>query len=343
VLGGGASTRGVGRQAASSLAAGVLLGWLIADLSIVFLFPHVQRMPLALVYPFVLAIGAGYLLVRGSPLGPLGTLFALFTAVLPIFVGHGAPHDVETTYKTTFALLFGVAVGLIAERSLWPRTAMQTFTARVAGQLELCERAVTSPGRSGEETSGLVSGYAKQLTLLGQLHAQAHAEPVERALDDQRRADLLALVQDLFDASLRAPRWGIGDEVAATMEAVDELAPLRESLIRLDEALVASLQATAAALRGTGPGPGSSLREARVSAEAQLDAVRRGRDAAPALDASQAARFVARLAATRLLVDSQLRLEDWLRDWRGVESSELVAVRTSGDASRSEVSQRGGI
>jgi hypothetical protein len=273
------------------------------------------------VYPFVLATGAGYLLVRGSPLGPLGALFGLFTAVLPIFAGHGAPHDVETTYKMTCALLFGVAVGLIAERSLWPRTAMQTFTARVAGQLELCERAVTSPGRSGEETAGLVSAYAKQLTLLGHLHAQAHVEPVERALDDQRRADLLALVQDLFDASLRAPRWGIGDEVTATMEAEDELAPLREALIHWDEALVASLKAAAAALRGTGPEPDSSLREAGVAVEAQLDALRRRRDPTLAPDASRTASFLARLAATRLLVDRQLQIEAWLAEWQRAQAT----------------------
>jgi uncharacterized membrane protein YccC len=343
VLGGGASTRGVGRQAASSLAAAVLLGWLIADLAIVFFFPHVQRMPLALAYPFVLATGAGYLLIRGSPLGPLGTLFGLFLSVLPVFAGHGAPHDVETPYKIACAMLFGVAFGLIAERSLWPRTAMQTFTARVAAQLELCERALAGSGRSGEEAAGLVSAYAKQLSMLGHLHAQAHVEPVERALDDQRRADLLALVQDLFDASLRAPRWRIGDEVTTAMEAVGELAPLREALIRLDEALVASLQATAAALRGSGPGPGSSLREAGVAAEAQLDALRRRGDSLPAQDASAAARFLSRLAATRLLVDRQLRLEDWLLDWHRVESTDPSAVRTSDDASRPEVSQRRGI
>jgi hypothetical protein len=105
------------------------------------------------------------------------------------------------------------------------------------------------------------------------------------------------------------------------MEAEDELAPLREALIHWDEALVASLKATAAALRVTGPGPDSSLREAGVAVEAQLDALRRRRDPAAAPDASQAARFMARLAATRLLVDRQLQIEAWLAQWHRAQAT----------------------
>jgi len=329
LLAGAVPTRGAGKQAAPGLVAGILLGWLIADLASVYLFPHLQRMPLVLVYPFVLATGAGYLIVRGSPLGPLGALFGLLTAILPVFLGDAAPRSVEAAYDLVCGELLGVAVGLIVQRVLWPRTAMETFTTRVAGQLELCDRALTGPGRTGEDTASLVSAYAKQLSLLGQLHAQAHVEPVERALDDQRRADLLALVQDLFDASLRAPRWGIGDEVTATMEAVDELAPLREALVRREEALAVSLKATAAALHGTGPEPDSSLREAHAAVEAELAALRRRRVPVPALDASQTAKFLARLAASRWLVESQLRIEAWLAEWQRAQATHPSAARDS--------------
>jgi hypothetical protein len=219
-------------------------------------------------------------------------------------------------------LFLGEAAGLIAQRFLWPRTAMQIFTERAAGQLDLCLRALGDGGRGDERAApdrnaaGLVSAYAKQLTLLGQLHAQAHAEPVERALDDTRRAELLALTQDLFDASLGARRSLDGKEAAAPQDAAAALAPLREALTHQDETLVASLNAAAGALRGSGPGPDSSLGEARAAAEAQIDALRGRADLARALDARETGELLAELAASRRLVESQLAVETWLADWR---------------------------
>jgi hypothetical protein len=46
----------------------------------------------------VIAGGAGYLIVRGSPLGPLGALFGMLTALLPIFIGDAPPQNVDTAY-----------------------------------------------------------------------------------------------------------------------------------------------------------------------------------------------------------------------------------------------------
>lgn len=300
ILAGVSSTRGAGTMVGIGMAAGILLGWLIADLASVFLFTHLDRMPLSLVYPFVVAGGAGYLIVSGSPLGPLGVLFGLLTALLPVFIGDGPPQNVDTAYGLVCGLFVGLAAGLIAQRFLWPQTAMQIFTGRAAGQLDLCVRALSDGERSTEgsapsQAAAVVSAYAKQLTQLGQLHAQAHHEPVERALDDGRRAELLVLIQDLFDASLQPDR--------TPGEAETTLAPLREALARQDEALVASLNAAAGAMRGSGPGPDSSLGEARAAVAAQIDARRSGEGLAP-------------LAASRQLVESQLRLEAWLTDWQ---------------------------
>jgi len=321
ILAAASSTRGAGTMLATGLIAGILLGWLIADLSLVFLFHHGARMPLSLVYPFVVAGGAGYLIVRGSPLGPLGALFGMLAAILPVFLGDAPPQDVDASYSLVCGLLLGVAAGLIAQRVLWPRTAMQTFTERAAAQLDLCVRALrpgeqsTEGAASGQDTATLVSAYAKQLTLLGQLHAQAHAEPVERGLDDTRRAELLALTQDLFDASLHAQRWRVGKEAAVPQSAAAALAPLREALTHLADAIVASLIAAASALRGSGPEPDHSLGEARAAVEAQLDALRGRTDLARAGDPRRAGDFLAQLAATRQLVDSELRIEAWLADW----------------------------
>jgi len=325
------STRGAGTKIGIGLTAGVLLGWLIADLASVFLFVHLDRMPLSLVYPFVIAGGAGYLIVRGSFLGPLGALFGMLTALLAVFIGDAPPQDVEVGYSLTCGILLGVAAGLVAQRALWPRTAMQTFTERAAAQLDLCLRALGGGERGSEgaaargwDAAGLVGAYAKQLTLLGQLHAQAHVEPVERGLDDTRRAELLALTQDLFDASLRARRWVVGKEATVPEHAAAAVAPLREVLAHQDEALFASLRAAAGALRGTGPGLDSCLGEARAAVVAQIDA-RRGRsDPARAVDARRTGEFLARLAASRGLVESQLQLEAWLADWQRAQTTPSV-------------------
>jgi uncharacterized membrane protein YccC len=316
------STRGAGTIVGIGWALGVLLGWLIADLASVFLFTHLLRMPLALVYPFVIALGAGYLIVRGSPLGVFGAIFGMIAAILPVFISAGPPQDVDTGYGLSCGVLLGLATGRVAQLVLWPRTAMQTFLDRAAGQLDLCLQALsgtepsTGGAAPGRDAASLVGAYAKQLTLMGKLHAMAHTEPVERALDDTRRAELLALTQDLFDASLRGQAWGVGNESAVPQNAAATLAPLHEALTHQDEALVASLNAAPRALRETGPEPDASLGEARAAVEAQIDALRGHADLARALDARRKGEFLVQLAASRRLVDSQLRVEAWLADWR---------------------------
>jgi uncharacterized membrane protein YccC len=316
------STRGAGTMGGIGWALGVLLGWLIADLASVFLFTHLDRMPLSLVYPFVIACGAGYLVVRGSPLGVFGALFGMITATLPIFLGDGPPDDVDAGYGLVCGILLGLATGRIAQLFLWPRTAMQTFLERAAAQLELCLRALgraepsSEAAARGRDAASLVSTYAKQLTLLGQLHAQAHVEPVERALDDGRRAELLVVIEDLFDASLGSDQTPSGAEEALPEEAEAALAPLREALNLQAEVLVASLTTAAGALRGAEPEPGSGLAEARAAFESQLDALRARTDLAHAAGARRTGEFLARLAESRRLVDSQLQLEAWLADWR---------------------------
>jgi hypothetical protein len=177
-----------------------------------------------------------------------------------------------------------------------------------------------------------VSARAKQLSLLGQLHAQAQAEPVERALDDTRRAALLALGQDLFDASLRAPRWGIGQEAVVPSDSATALASLREALVQQDAMLVASLEASAAALRGSGTLPDSRLREAQATVDAQTDALRGHADLATEGDAHLTVEFLAQLAASGALVESQLEFEAWLADWHREQGMQPDAARTTADA-----------
>ena len=332
ILAGASSTRGAGTTIATGLIAGILLGWLIADLATVLLFTHLDRMPLSLVYPFVIAGGAGYLIVRGSPLGPMGALFGMLTALLPVFVGDAPPQNVDTAYGLVCGLFVGLAAGLIAQRVLWPRTAMQTFTERAAAQLDLCLRALAGGERGSEGSvrsraaAGLVTAYAKQLTLLGQLHAQAHSEPVERALDDGRRGELLALTQDLFDASLRAPRFDPGETDAAHQDEEAAHASLRAALLQQEQAIAASITDTAQALRGAEIEPGPALGEARAAVEAGLDGIRGQRETARAAPAQQVDAFLAHLASRRELATRQLAIEGWLADWRAAAAAQRSAI-----------------
>ena len=328
ILAGSASTRGAGTTLGIGLTAGVLLGWLIADLASVFLFNHLDRMPLSLVYPFVVAGGAGYLIVRGSPLGPLGALFGMLTALLPVFIGDAPPQDVDGSYGLVCGILLGVATGLIAQRSLWPRTAMQTFTERAAAQIDLCVRALGEGERGsdgaarGRAAAGLVSAYAKQLTLLGQLHAHAHAEPVERALDDGRRAELLVVIQDLFDAVLGA-RGAPPVQSMPLAERGGVFEPLRDALQREDEALLASMQTAAETLRGEAPAEAASsaLDAAKRAVLARLDELRARPEPLPRITAEAREAFLVHLDSRHLLVDRQIAIEGWLADWSRSRSS----------------------
>jgi hypothetical protein len=331
ILAGASSTRGAGKTVGIGLAGGILVGWLVADLASVFLLTHLDRMPVSLVYPFVVAGGTGYLIVRGSFLGPLGALFGMLTALLPVFIGNAPPHDVDEAYGLVCGLFLGLAGGLIAQRFLWPRTAMQIFTERAAGQLDLCLRALRGGERStqpstrsaapGQAAAGLVSAYAKQLTLLGQIHAQAHREPVERALDDERRAELMALTQDLFDASLRARPAASELHQRLSDETPTALSPLLQALSRRHDALLASMDAATRALRGASTEPDPQLRDAHAEVEAQLALLRSGTYADREIEARPTDELLALVGESRTLVASQLAIEAWLADWRAADGT----------------------
>jgi len=315
-------TRGAGAAVAPGAVGGILLGWLIADLAQVFLFPHLVRMPLSLVYVFAVAGGAGYLMVRGSPLGPVGALLGMLTAIMPVFLGDAPRLDVDMTYSAACGELLGVAAGLIAGRLMWPRTAMQTFTERAAAQVDLCLEALgpgdreAQSGERGRAAADLVRAYAKQLTLLGQLHAQAHAEPIERALDDERRAQLLALTQDLFDAALAAGRTAPRETARELHGDAAPFAPLRAAMVRQEQALRSSLTAAVRILHQGDSFPDSGLSEARDEVEARLEEIRGRQEIVRSLEPREVDDLLAGIEVQRHLVSSQLALEAWLTDWR---------------------------
>jgi uncharacterized membrane protein YccC len=325
ILAGMSSTRGAGVTIARGLVAGILLGWLVVDLAIVYLLPHLLRMPMVLVYPFSVAGLAGYFIVRGSPLGPLGALFALLTAILPVYKASAAPQDVYDPYSLVCGLMLGVAAGFIAQRFLWPRTAMQAFLQRSAGQLDLCAQAFSDENCvSGSRSfARLLSAYAKQLALLLQLHQQASREPVERALADERRSKLLALTQELFDASIHARRESNATTETRTPPAEIDLSltPLRRALVGEDKALLDSMSLAAGAFREDESCANTGLGEAHAEVETQIE-VLFGRDDLTALDRQNVAQLISGIASRRMLVEAQLQIEAWIADWQTASSGD---------------------
>jgi uncharacterized membrane-anchored protein YhcB (DUF1043 family) len=327
MLAGMSSTRGAASAIVPGLVGGILLGWIVVDLAIVYLLPHVGRMPMALVYPFAVAGLAGYLIVRGSPLGPLGALLGLVTAVLPVFKGSAPPQDVEDPYSLVCGLMLGVAVGFMAQRLLWPRTAMQTFLQRSASQLDLFAQAVRDDGVSGSlNLANRLSAYAKQQAQLLQLHQQASRELVEQALSDERRSKLLALTQKLFDASIRPRQESTAISEARNLPAEIDLplTNLRRALVAENEALIRSMTLAAAALRGDESRADAGLGEAHGTVEAQIEALRGGDDLT-ALDRQEVARLISGIAFRRMLVEAHLQIESWIADWQTAATGDRAA------------------
>jgi hypothetical protein len=319
------ATRGGVTQSLALLAASVLLGWLLADLALVFFHPHAGRFPMALAYPISVAGVFAYASHRLPQLATLRSVGGLL-AILPVFSGMAAPDDVYGSYSTVCYVVVGLATGWAASRLLWPATATKLFRQRSAAQVDLCLRAFRQRRQIEDSTAGqLLAAYTRQLAQLGPLDGQAAHEPVEEALDGGRRRALLALIQDLFDAVFGAR----GAPPAHSMRFLEQggaLEPLRDALLREDEALLASMQTAAETLRGEAPAEAASsaLDEANRAVLARLDELRARPELLPSITAEQREAFLVHLDSRRLLVDRQIAIEGWLADWS--------RSRTSGSA-----------
>jgi hypothetical protein len=185
----------------------------------------------------------------------------------------------------------------------------------------VCLRALRDSEDAARDVAGLVSAYAKQLTLLGKLHEQAHTEFIERALDNGRRAELLVLIQGLFDCSLQARRTTT--QKIEQLTAGDSLAPLREALGHQDKVLRASMLAAARLLRGATSEIDSGLASASQAVESQLRSLDR-REAARRHDAPRLGELIAAVEGRRQLAAGQLSIEAWFADWQQAVSAETA-------------------
>jgi uncharacterized membrane protein YccC len=312
-------TRGGAQRTLAALLAVVGLGWLAADISIVLLGPELQRMPVALLPAAVVAGTFAYWSVKRPQLEVLRTIGSLI-ALLTVYSGANAATDVYGSYNTVCYMVLALAIGWAASRILWPSTAATLFRQRSAAQIELCLTALEPRAPSMEapdrhrRAAEMVSRCAAQLAQIAALDGQAAQEPVERGLDGSRRAQLMAVTQNLADAYLAArgaPTW---ESDSTSGSASRESESLREALEHERECLSASLQATARALRGGKIAPSAKLEEAQRAVSSQLAALR-ATNGSSSDSAFERTEFLEQLDAHRQIVRRQLALEAWLTEW----------------------------
>jgi len=310
-------TRGGAFQSVFSVTAGLLLAWLLADLGIVYFAPHAQRVPLALLFAF--AVGGTFAYVSASRPALEGVRkFGTLIAMLSLYVGKAPPTDVQGSYDTVCFAALALGVGWASTRLLWPATAPALFRARAADQLELCRRALVErdpaaePAERGRQAKAFLAAYTKQLAQLGSLHSQASHEPVEGSLDDARRAELLALTRDLFDAVFAAQAIALRRTEELLARGGDALAPLGEALSRLDETFFASLQHAAASVRDGVAPKAPSLAEVRDAVEERIAELRARPELQIPVEDSERKAFLVQIAWRRQLVTRQLAIEQWL-------------------------------
>ena len=318
-----ALTRGAGVLLLASLPGFLALGWLVADLLTVYVTPHVGRAPLALLVPFALAAAFAYIAAKRPKLAMLPSITGLI-AFLSVFGGTGAPTDVYGPYNTVCYMAPALGVGWLLSRLMWPATAAGLFRQRVAVQLERCLEAVHGARDSGDTERGrraadLTRACAAQAVQLGPLHEQARHEPVERALDQSRRAEILALATDLVDAVL-GDRPGVAEPLLKRGGA--PLRPLLEALRRAEEALLDSMQAAVDVMRGDTAHRASGLAAAQQAVEVRLEHLRADPGVIPELSADEKRRLLVELDSRRRLVFRQRAIEDWLAAWRTAEETQ---------------------
>lgn len=314
-------TRGGVTQTALLLAAIVCIGWATADVGLVFVTPVVGRMPTALVFPLVVATLFAYLSVTRPKLALLRSIGGL-VALLPVYSGIAAPTDVYGPYNTVCYITLALTIGVVATRLLWPATAATIFRKRGAAQIELCRRAYldidpdTGDAERLQRAAELIGAFAKQGAMLASLHGQAHLEAPENALDDGRRAQLLAHLQNLFDAALAASKLAAAIERRTGADVDAATATARSALVELRKVVETRLDSAAATLRSTEYTPSPDLDTILAKLEAASAAI----DSASELPAASDSRPLLReIVGHRIVAERQRALEAWFSEWRAAE------------------------
>jgi uncharacterized membrane protein YccC len=313
-----APTRGGFKTAAIGIVAVILVAWGVSDFLIVFVTPHVQRMPAALMIAFGVAAGFTYLGARSAKLGAVVPIFVL-VVVLGVFGGSTAPQNVEGPYNTTTYFLLAVLVTVAAQSLLWPRRASEIFLTQAAGQLRLCgqglrmsenlETSVATPHAIG--TAELLKSFAAGTAKLGQLHGQACSEVEDSAESAKARGELMSRLSDLFDAIVHMRQVGAGESTPAPVLA-DNTTALGAAVEREEHACRTSVRNTIAALEGESRGADSDLGDAIATTEMLGAKIETWKTLSDDADSSSMVRVMAELDARHRIARLQLEIERWV-------------------------------
>jgi hypothetical protein len=304
----------------------VAIGWLVADLLIVFVTPYVGRAPLAMLPVFAVAAAFAYISGKRPQLAALTSIGGL-VALLGAYGGTAGATDVYGPYSTVCYMVLALGVGWLSGRLLWPATASQLFRQRFAVLFESCLGALRASQNAkaagrGPSASDLIRSSTGQFAQLSPLHEQARYEPVERALDPDRRARLLALTNDLVDAVV-AYRGGAVESLSQSSDPLHR--PLVDALRRADAALETSMQASPEVMQGTAVNESSELAAAQEEVEQRLQELAPDPQSLRRFPDANERRFLVELDARRKLVARQRAIEDWFAEWQ--EGREAEAGR----------------
>lgn len=318
-----APTRGAALETGIQLGLVLALGWLVADFVGVYVMPHLGRAPLALVVPFAIAGAFAYLGDKIPRLANLPSVGAV-VALLALFGSTSAPTDVYGAYNTVCYMALAVVVGSLCGRLLWPTTAADLFRKRAAENLALCRDAVRELTEVGalqrDRAENLFRRAVENSSSLASLHAQARREPIERALDASRRAQIISLSMDLVEAVLAARKGFVpAQDGQADAASGPRIRALREALESEQEALLASMQASSDVLRGEAGYRTSELASAHRNVERRIEELRSDSSELPESGDEQIRRFLVQFDARRELVARQQAIDDWLAEWHGAE------------------------
>jgi hypothetical protein len=262
--------------------------------------------------------------VKKPQLAALRSIGAL-VLFLSVYAAQSAPTDVYGPYNTVSYLALALSIGWACSHLFWPGTASALLRSKSATQLELCQSvtqalSATADARTRREhIAQRLQRYGIQLASLATLHSQAEHEPIERALDASRRAALLAVTQDLFDAAIAAQARIPWEMAPSDNRTGPDVEALREAFLREDDALDASLQGVVEALRGSAAQPSAELSEAHGRVMELIDGLRNHEDSRQPASSPDRTAFLEQLDRRHQLITRQLALEEWLSEWRTAE------------------------
>lgn len=280
---------------------------LVVAANIVFVTPHLQRFPDALLVPAAMFFALGYVTVLRPKTAALAPVAGLVLALM-LFGGSTAPTNLQGPWMLLQWLAVAVVVSFIVNLLVWPRTALELFQRKVAAQLDLLRRSLTDP-EPGPGPMELSIAFLQGAASSGRLAAAAHSEPVQQALDSDRRASLLVVLDRLSFAvvSLKRERAPAEDG-----EVVSEVAASMERLAGM-------LRGDAPALRANPVGAGTS----RLGGESHVGAA----SEPPGTAAPEPGSRSEVRGPLQRLREAQQRLEAWEHDWITARTADRKGTR----------------